>query len=229
MKPIILFEDKSLLIIDKPAGWVVNDSETAHSNPILQDWIAENYDFETAKSRELRGGIVHRLDKETSGIILIAKTKEAFENLQKQFADRKVKKIYTALTHGILKTKKGNINAPIGRLPWKRTKFGVWDGGREASTDYKVIENYKDFTLLNLFPKTGRTHQLRVHLKHIGHPIVGDYLYAGRKTARADRKWCPRIFLHASEITFKHPETGKKINIKSDLRPALKVALHQLK
>lgn len=229
MKPEILFEDKSLLVLNKPAGWVINESETAHSNPILQGWIGERFDFETANSRELRSGIVHRLDKETSGIIIVAKTKKALEKLQAQFKNRTVKKTYTALVHGHVVPEKDHIDAPIGRLPWKRTKFGVWDGGRPAQTDYEVIKYFDDFTLLNLYPKTGRTHQLRVHLKHFHHPIVGDYLYAGRKTAKADRKWCPRIFLHASEITFNHPVTGKNVNVKSDLPPALKVALHQLK
>ena len=109
----------------------------------------------------------------------------------------------------------------MGRLPWKRQRFGVLPGGREATTDYKVTKtltnNDEKFSLVELYPKTGRTHQIRIHLKFIGHPIVGDYFYAGRKTAREDRSWCPRLFLHASKITFFHPESGDRLSFESNL------------
>lgn len=204
--PKVIYDDDTLLVLDKPAGWIVNDSNTVVSAPVLQNWIRQNYDFETAKKRELRSGIVHRLDKETSGIILVAKTEDAFRNLQEKFLSRNVQKEYIALVHGRVKDKTGIITAKVGRLPWKRTKFGVLEDGREARTDYEVEKYFskdgEDFTLVQLFPKTGRTHQIRIHLKHIGHAIVSDPLYAGRKTARIDRKWCPRMFLHASKISF---------------------------
>ncbi len=218
-EPKVIFEDKNLLVITKPAGWIVNESTNTGNNPVLQDWLSQNFDYEISKNKELRSGIVHRLDKETSGILLVAKTSDVFEKLQKEFADRNVKKTYIALVHGKVQQEKGTIDAPVGRLPWKRTKFGVYEGGRPAQTEYKVIKNYGNFSLLELHPKTGRTHQIRVHLKHIGHPIVSDPLYAGRKTNREDRKWCPRLFLHASELSIL--DMNFKADIPSDLKSAL--------
>ena len=164
---------------------------------------------------------MHRLDKETSGLLVVAKTINAFENLQSQFKERKVKKTYIALAHGEIEPKEGEITASVGRLPWRRERFGVLPGGREAVTKYKVISYYtlsaNTYTLLRLMPQTGRTHQIRIHLKFIGHPIVGDEFYAGRKTARRDRLWCPRLFLHAKTLSFDHPETGKRLNFESNL------------
>ncbi|HEX6976740.1 MAG TPA: RluA family pseudouridine synthase [Patescibacteria group bacterium] len=222
--PKIIFQDENILVIDKPAGWIVNESTNTSTNPVLQDWLSQNFDYQIAKEKEVRSGIVHRLDKETSGVLLVAKNIQTFEKLQFEFAQRKVQKTYTALAHGKVEPKTGTINEKIGRLPWKRTKFGVWEGGREAQTDYKVLDYYskegKDYTLLELYPKTGRTHQIRVHLKHIGHPIVSDPLYSGRKTNRQDRKWCPRLFLHASNLSILN------LNFKSDLPSDLKSALN---
>ncbi len=216
MDPKILFEDEYLVVLDKPSGMDVE---------ALQAWIKEKLNFPISNSFELRNGLVHRLDKPTSGVILVAKIKESFEALQKQFADRIVRKTYIALAHGKIKDEKGSIIEKVGRLPWKRTKFGVFEGGRDAQTDYEVVKYVGNFTLLNLFPKTGRTHQIRVHLKHIGHPVVADNLYAGRKVNRQDRKWCPRLFLHASQIEFMHPVTREKIIVKSELPEDLKTSL----
>ncbi len=216
MDPKILFEDEYLVALDKPSGMDVE---------ALQAWIKEKLNFPISNSFELRNGLVHRLDKPTSGVILVAKNKESFEALQKQFADRTVRKTYIALAHGKVKDEKGSIIEKVGRLPWKRTKFGVFEGGRDAQTDYEVVKYVGNFTLLNLFPKTGRTHQIRVHLKHIGHPVVADNLYAGRKVNRQDRKWCPRLFLHASQIEFMHPVTREKIIVKSELPEDLKTSL----
>ncbi len=221
VKPIIIFEDESILVLDKPSGWITNDASTTTTQPVLQTWLRENLRYQLIADRERRDGIVHRLDKETSGLLLVAKTPKAFENLQSQFKERKVKKTYIALAHGEIEPKEGEITASVGRLPWRRERFGVLPGGREATTDYKVINTLSNkdekFSLVELYPKTGRTHQIRIHLKFIGHPIVGDFFYAGRKTAREDRTWCPRLFLHASCITFFHPETGKEIKFESKL------------
>ena len=163
---------------------------------------------------------------------MIAKTKEAFYNLQKQFKERRVAKKYQALVHGKVEMGEGEIKAPVGRLPWRRNRFGVLPGGREAATEYKVLENYETkegkYSLLELSPKTGRTHQIRIHLKYLGHPIVGDTFYAGRKTARRDRVWCPRLFLHASEISFLHPKTGKRVSFESQLPADLGAVLTSL-
>jgi 23S rRNA pseudouridine1911/1915/1917 synthase len=227
--PEKIFEDEKILVLSKPSGLVVNDSESERET--VQRWVSENFKFQISNDRTLRSGIVHRLDKETSGVLLVAKDKETFENLQTQFRMRKVRKKYIALVHGRVDPLSGGgegvINKPVGRLPWKRTKFGVLDGGREAVTNYKVLRYYdtrilrEKYTLLEVEPKTGRTHQIRIHLKYIGHPIVSDLLYAGRKVNRSDRKWCPRMFLHAFEISFIHPNFGKNVTFKSELPPDL--------
>jgi len=228
-EPGIIFEDESLLVIDKPAGWIVNDAITTTNQPTIQNWLIENHKqslrlrrkSEIVNQRSLRSGIVHRLDKETSGILLVAKTKDAFEKLQGQFKERKVKKTYVALVHGKVEPKEGEVVAPVGRLPWRRDRFGVLAGGREAETRYKVIRYYgqgnEKYSLVEFYPKTGRTHQIRIHAKYIGHSLVSDEFYAGRKTARKDRTWCPRLFLHASSIKFIHPKTGKPVEFKSGL------------
>lgn len=230
--PKILKDEDGFLVVEKPSGWVVNESTNVGKNPVLQDWLAKNFNYEISRSRQLRSGIVHRLDKETSGLILVAKNEKTFNLLQEQFAKRQVKKTYIALVHGKIKEKEGTINQPVGRLPWKRTKFGVFEGGREALTKYKVLDYYTKegemFTFVELYPQTGRTHQLRVHLKHLGHPIVSDPLYAGRKVSRLDRLWCPRLFLHASQMVFMSPETRESQNIKSELPSDLKSALKAL-
>lgn len=217
MQPRIIFEDKTILVIDKPAGWVVNKAETTRNQETIQDWLNER---KIGKGLE-RSGIVHRLDKETSGLLLVAKTPEAFVNLQKQFKERKVKKQYLALVHGRVEPPEGAIEVPIARSPFNREKFGVFLGGRPAKTKYKAILNYtldaNPYTLVEVSPETGRTHQIRVHLKYIGYPVVGDEKYAGRKTARTDRRWCPRQFLHASYLSFIHPKTGKKVIVSSKL------------
>ena len=232
MEPEVIFEDDSILILDKPAGWIVNDAITVGAQPTVQGWLRRNFQFPISNFQTLRNGIVHRLDKETSGVMVVAKTKKAFENLQAQFKAREVSKTYTALVHGKVGFEKGVIKAPIGRLPWNRIRFGVLPGGREAETTYRVKSYYKkdgeNFTLLELKPKTGRTHQIRVHLKHLSHPVVSDEFYAGRKTSRVDRTWCPRLFLHASGITFSHPKTGKKTSFKSELPTDLNKALNSL-
>jgi 23S rRNA pseudouridine1911/1915/1917 synthase len=240
VKPQIVFQDDFLLIINKPAGMVVNRAETTKGEETVQDWLQNNFQFSIFNFQTLRNGIVHRLDKETSGLLVVAKTKEAFENLQGQFKERKVKKKYLALVHGRVEPKSGVIEASITRSPFNRKKFGVFLGGREAKTRYKTISNFQltasrdsfgmpisneKFTLLELFPETGRTHQIRVHLKFIGHPIVGDEKYAGRKTARADRQWCPRQFLHAAGLSFIHPVSGKRVEFSSKLPSDLQLAM----
>lgn len=233
MTPKIIFEDKNLLVLDKPSGMIVNRSDTTKEEATLQDWV-EKYlkihpfgklrtKFKIDEDTDFykRVGIVHRLDKETSGIILVAKTFEAFINLQGQFKERKVRKTYLALVHGKIEPETGEINVAVGRLPWNRKRFGVLSGGRESVTEYKVIKvlqstiNHEPLTLVELNPKTGRTHQIRVHLQYIKHPIFADPLYAGRKTGRNDRKLLPRVFLHASKISFLHPKTEEPMSFES--------------
>ena len=230
-EPKIIFQDDSLFVVEKPSGWITNDATTTKDQLTLQSWLRRNFQF-SINNLQFRNGIVHRLDKETSGLLIVAKTKDVFEKLQAEFKSREVQKTYTALLHGPV-DKKGRIEATVGRLPWRRDRFGVMPGGREATTRYKVINYMVDssnqkFTLLELKPETGRTHQIRIHLKYINHPIVSDSFYAGRKTARNDRVWCPRLFLHAGSISFLHPQTKVKVDFKTDIPEELRETLDKL-
>ena len=252
----ILFEDRWILVIDKRAGIVVNRAETV-SEKTIQDLISEHL-----KLKDLgvgrRAGIVHRLDRETSGLLLVAKTEKSFIELQGQFKLRTVKKKYEGLVHGFIKQDKGEIESRIVRIG-RIGRFGVAKrddaNAREARTEYKVIKKYffneekfekllnkrltkprinylkkqaKEYTLLSLFPKTGRTHQIRVHLKSVGNPVVSDLIYEPKKLIEFDLLWCPRLFLHAAELEFVHPATGKNISFSLPLPVELKEALKQL-
>ncbi len=228
MKIAILYEDQSLIVINKPAGIVVNRAESVKELTI-QDW-SEN----ELKIALDRGGIVHRIDKETSGILLIAKNPEAFAGLQRQFKERAVKKTYLAIVHGKLVPAQGEIRAPVGRLPWSRQRFGIVPGGKEAVTKYLVLQGLTlrgkvrpyEISLVELYPETGRTHQIRVHMKYINHPIVGDFLYAGRKTSRDDRSWVARVMLHAWKISFTDPVTGKPLALEAAIPQDMDSIIH---
>ncbi len=235
MIPTVLFEDNSVLVIDKPAGLVVNRAESVKGETV-QDWLGKQrseISDKTDSDFSKRNGIVHRIDKETSGCLIIAKTPEAFTELQRQFRDREIEKAYISLVHGIPQMKSGKITAEVGRLPWNRERFGILSGGRPSETTWNLIDAYdKDkekYALIEWHPKTGRTHQIRVHAKYIHHPLVADTFYAGRKTSRRDREWCPRLFLHAAKITFTHPETGKRMTVESQLPEDLKQVLARLR
>lgn len=232
MEPAILYEDDDLFVIDKPAGMTVNKAETTKGELTIQEWLEGKFTAQFAKFKTKgvsdfyqRAGIVHRLDKETSGVLLVAKTPTSFTILQQQFKDRVIKKTYLALVHGRMVPEVGEISVPIGRLSWNRKRFGVVAGGREALTSYKTIGKYyssnpnrkEEFALLEVNPKTGRTHQIRVHLKYSNHPIFSDFLYTGRKTAREDRKVLPRFFLHATSISFTHPTMHNTKTITSQM------------
>lgn len=232
MEPKIIFEDDSLFVIDKPAGWIVNEAATTKNQPVLQTWLRQ-FNYALTDNEESRHGIVHRLDKETSGVMIVAKDKDSFDKLQAEFKAREVQKTYIALVHGKLEPQEGEINVPVGRLPWRRDRFGVVAGGRNSQTFYKVKEffpgNNAGHTLVEFFPKTGRTHQIRIHCKYIGHAIVADEFYAGRKTARNDRKWCPRLFLHAASIKFIHPVSGQPVEFSSNMPEDLKEVLDKIR
>lgn len=233
--PTIIFEDADILIVNKSAGMTVNRADTTTGEETMQDWIERYLRLPSYSSRvsntynsdevfRSRAGIVHRLDKETSGVLIVAKNPESFQDIQSQFKERRVKKVYIALSHGKVVPPEGEIEVPIGRLPWNRKRFGVISDGREAATGYKVLNDTyhipktkENLTLLELYPKTGRTHQIRVHLRHINHPIFGDSLYAGRKTSREDRRLLGRVFLHALKISFYHPKSKELLTFESKL------------
>jgi len=232
----IIFEDEELMVVNKPSGLTVNRSDTTKGEKTLQDLIEDEGKIGTDSSDQEfldRSGIVHRLDKETSGALIVAKNSESFHSLQAQFKERKVGKRYIALSHGKVMSE-GEISVPVGRLPWNRKRFGVLAGGREAKTFYKVKNYYENpktkeiLSLLEIEPKTGRTHQIRVHLKYISHPIFGDFLYSGRKTSRDDRKELERVFLHAFEISFDHPKTLERLTFESALPQELLGLLEKL-
>ncbi|MFH0749634.1 MAG: RluA family pseudouridine synthase [Candidatus Gottesmanbacteria bacterium] len=226
----IIFKDASFLAINKPVGVVVNRAESVKGETI-QDWMEQTYPIFSHTEPETqeycdfvdRSGVVHRIDKETSGILLIAKTLPAFIELQRQFKERIIKKTYLAIVHGELVPKEGEVRAPVGRLPWNRERFGIVPGGKDSITKYKVINSQltihskEKISFVELYPETGRTHQIRVHMKYINHPLLGDYLYAGRKTSRDDREWAPRVMLHAWKIILFHPTTGEELAIEAPI------------
>lgn len=217
LEPETIYEDNDILVLNKPSGLVVNDSETTPGET-LQSWVREKYpeNFSGGDDSDFftRNGLVHRLDKETSGIVVFAKTKAAFENLQEQFKNRGVEKEYLALVFGELKENLLEVNAPIDRNPRSRTKMAVVEGGRDSITrveKVKVIgEGEAKMTLIKAFPRTGRTHQIRVHMAALGHPVIGDSMYAGRRRASSSREEFGRLMLHAHKITFTHPGTGER-------------------
>lgn len=237
----ILFEDEDIIVIDKPSGVIVNRADTTKNTVTIQEWAEEKINIDKNRIPQeqdsdfyKRGGVVHRLDKETSGALILAKNETSFIALQKSFKEGRVEKKYTALVHGMVMPKTGEINVPIGRLPWNRMRFGVLPEGRESRTLYNVVAYKKNLkkkenlTLIEAYPKTGRTHQIRVHMQYLGFPLFGDPLYAGRKTARDDRKFLQRHFLHASEISFPHPNDGKDLKIISPLPEELQNLLNGL-
>ena len=251
----IIFEDKYLIVVNKPCGVVVNKSETT-SEPTLQDEVSEYLNLQNDNlGIGDRAGIVHRLDRETSGIILIAKDENTFLFLQNQFKNREVEKEYIGLAHGKVNLKSGLVDEPIGRVG-AFGKFGVIKNGKEAQTSYRIISEYKInkrfletlfnknnitknrkrylekhacfYSLVSFFPKTGRTHQIRVHAKSIGLPLVSDSLYCPSKLFSFDKMWCPRLFLHSKSIKFYHPKNKKILSFSVDLPKDLKSAILNL-
>lgn len=209
--PQIVFEDKDYLVINKPAGMIVNKSLTTKGQLTLQDWV-EKYLRGESLPWALRSGLVHRLDKETTGLMVVAKSEPAYYHLLAQFKQRLVRKKYIALVHGLLRPKNGTVCLPIKRDPRNRKKFSVYVGGKMAETHYRVkqywqnpkqkIKSKKYFSLVEVDLKTGRTHQIRVHFSHLRHPVVADTVYAGKKTSRSDRSWVPHLFLQSIFLSF---------------------------
>lgn len=217
----ILYEDEALLVINKPAGMVVHPAAGHWSGTVANAVLAHAPDVVTGN--EERPGIVHRLDRDTSGVMLIAKSDVALKELQRQFAEREIKKTYLALVMGAVKSPQGKIDAPLGRDPHDRKRMTILSGtqGRDAVTVFYVLAHAEKYTLLRLEPETGRTHQIRVHLAFLKHPVVADPTYGKRKNDLD----LERQFLHAYRIAFTHPISQKEMTFTAPLPDDLKDAL----
>ncbi len=230
----IVYEDDELALINKPAGIVVHPAAGNDSGTIANA-LAYHFQQLSPNAGLIRPGIVHRLDKDTSGLLLVAKTETAHENLAEQFRERTVRKSYVALVHGVVIEKSGRIEQPIGRDPRNRTRMAVVRGSRYALSQYTIRRSYDRFTLLNLELKTGRTHQLRVHMAWLKHPVVGDPVYGGGRDntvrdpgLRAEIRKLGRQFLHAEQLGFRHPLTKASMQFTAPLPPELEHLLSVL-
>ncbi len=217
----ILYEDDDLLVVDKPAGLTVHPAP-GHPGHTLVNAILAHYPHLADIGDSLRPGIVHRLDKDTSGVMLVAKNRVAQANLSEQFKSRSVSKAYMVLVKGKLTPENGIIEADIGRDPRNRQRMAVVSRGREARTEYRVVKYIGGYSLLEITPETGRTHQIRVHLGAIGFPVVGDPVYGVKST------YLSRQFLHACRLGFKLPSTGEYVEFTSELPPDLEQALKEI-
>jgi 23S rRNA pseudouridine1911/1915/1917 synthase len=232
---VIVYEDEEIMVVNKPAGMVTHPGAGAASGTLANGLVY--YLNQIGRQPPRRGGtsrpgIVHRLDVGTSGLIVVAKTDRAHLNLAEQFESRSVMKDYTAMVYGAVKEDSGKIEAPIGRDPRNRVKMAVTPDGRQATTLYSVVKRFDEFTLLDVEIKTGRTHQIRVHLAHVKHPVVADSTYgAGRTNSiksaklRAEARRLDRPFLHAARLGFAHPATGERMEFTAPLPPELRAFL----
>jgi 23S rRNA pseudouridine1911/1915/1917 synthase len=223
----VIYEDPDFVAIDKPAGMVVHAGAGVHSGTLVNALLAR-FQSLSALGGDFRPGIVHRLDRFTSGVILVAKNDAAHRALAALFAGRQVEKTYMALVHGHVQTDRGRIEKPIARDPRHRTRMTARLGqGRAAWSEYRVVRRFTGFTLLEVRIGTGRTHQIRVHLSSIGHPVAGDRLY-GAPSKNEIHPPRERFFLHAQRIRFQHPFTGQQVEIESALPEDLRGWLERL-
>ncbi len=231
-----VYEDANLLVINKPAGLIVHPKDATDDQDSVVSWLKQEYPgiehvgepFIASGAESERAGIVHRLDKDTSGLLIVAKNNDAFYYLKSLFQNRKIEKHYYALVYGRPKQGHGIIDAPMGRIGLKRTV--KIDGkklidSKPAITEYEIIQSYQKFTLLDVAPKTGRTHQIRVHLQSIGCPIAGDPIYTPKGWQKPPE--LHRLFLHAYKLIFMTPD-GKSLVLEADLPPELSRVLELL-
>ena len=231
----VVYEDTDLIVLNKPAGIVVHPGAGAKTGT-LANALAFHFQNLSTAGGVARPGIVHRLDKDTSGLLVAAKTEQAHGNLADQFREREVFKSYVALVHGQLERDRGEIDEPIARDPRHRTRMAIVRGGRAALSIYRARERFGRFTLVDIELKTGRTHQIRVHLAWIKHPVVGDETYgSGRDNTVADRMIRSQIgklgrqFLHAEKLGFTHPKSGERLNFTSPLASELQKLLDAIR
>jgi 23S rRNA pseudouridine1911/1915/1917 synthase len=225
----VIYEDDHLLAVDKPAGMVVHPAYGHREGTLVNALLARYPDLAVGDAG--RPGIVHRLDKDTSGLIVVAKTENALKHLRRQFKSREVQKTYLALVYGRPPTSEGVIEAPVGRDPRMRKRMAVVPGGRPARTRYRLLEELGSYALLMVLPDTGRTHQIRVHLAWLGIPVAGDIVYGGGRSVRlAQREMgLGRQFLHAWRLAFEHPGGKGKVDLEAPLPSDLQAALSTLR
>ena len=207
----IYYEDSDIIVVNKPSGMVVHPALGNYNNTLVNALLYHCKDL-SGINGEIRAGIVHRIDKDTSGLIVACKNDLAHKNLSQQFIDHKVNKIYYCLCNGVIPHNVGVINAPIGRDPESRQQMAVVEHGKEAITHFKVLDRYEKHCLVEVKLETGRTHQIRVHMKYIGYPLVGDPIYGPRKVVGNNGQ-----FLHAKKLEFYHPRTNELMSFESPL------------
>ncbi|HCU0631663.1 TPA: RluA family pseudouridine synthase [Listeria monocytogenes] len=219
----IYFEDKDMLVVNKPEGIVVHPS-AGHASGTLVNALLFHCDDLSGINGKIRPGIVHRIDKDTSGLLMVAKNDHAHESLAKQLKDKTSDREYIALVHSDIVHQKGTIEAPIGRAKEDRQKMAVVRDGKEARTHFEVLERLPGYTLINCKLDTGRTHQIRVHLKYIGHPLAGDPKYGPKNTIKGNGQ-----FLHAAKLGFDHPTTNERMTFEAPLPSSFEKALKSLR
>lgn len=218
----IIYEDEDIVVINKPQGMVVHPA-AGHTHGTLVNALLYHIKDLSGINGKIRPGIVHRLDKDTSGILVVAKNDEAHVKLSEQLQDRSMQRKYWAIVHGVLPHNHGTIDAPIGRDPKNRQQFTVITGGKESISHFRVLKRFKDYSLLEVSLETGRTHQIRVHLKYINFPIAGDEVYGPKKTLKGNGQ-----FLHAHTVEFLHPRTNERMHFEAEVPPTFEEALEQL-
>ncbi len=220
----VIYEDNDIIVVNKPKGMVVHPANGNPDGTLVNAIMAMCKDSLSGIGGEIRPGIVHRLDKDTSGLLIVAKNDKAHINMSEQIKNREVKKIYIALVRGVVSENEATINMPIGRSTKDRKKMAVRKDGKEAVTHFKVLKRYNKYTLLEVKIDTGRTHQIRVHMAEIGHPVVGDMVYSNGKNEFG----VEGQMLHAKSLDFKHPITGKQMHLEAELPEYFEKVLGQL-
>ena len=219
----IVYQDEDVVVVNKPQGMVVHPS-AGHQTGTLVNALMYHINDLSGINGTIRPGIVHRIDKDTSGLLMVAKNDAAHEKLAAQLKDKTSLREYVALVHGVIPHEKGTIDAPLGRSKQDRKKQDIIDDGRAAVTHFRVLERFKDFTLVSLKLETGRTHQIRVHMKYIGYPLAGDPVYGPRKTLEGKGQ-----FLHAKTLGFKHPTTEEFLTFEAPLPKLFENTLTKLR